>query len=227
MVESIVPPANYSHRETEILLKKWNGRIAQASPQLIEYLTDVEAEEPADIFPKLDRGGNWISTYKLNDTYTLGSLYKDSTVLPTPIFVEFANEIRLVPAVYIKNDLTHYYFVSRKVDVTDEKGIDSGFTYLFGGQRLEDIPVELLAQHTPAANSPFYVEKFAIADFDWEWIVVLPLFYKGRFYLMILPSYDSAKEDRAEYTSEEARVKWKRMIEEEYEQRLLFKFDKN
>lgn len=227
MVESIVPAVNYSHRETEILLKKWNGRIAQASPQLIEYLTNVEAEVPADVLPKLDRDGNWIVTYKLNETYTLGSLYKDSTVLPTPIFVEFANEIRFVPAVYIKNDETHYYFMTRKVDITTEKGIDCGFTYLFGGQKTEDLPVKLLAQHTPTANSPFYAEKFAIDDIGWEWIVVLPLFYKGRFYLMIVPSYDSAKEDRAEYTSEEARVKWKRMIDEEYEQRLLFKFDKN
>ena len=224
MVESLVPQLNYSNRETELMLKKWNGRIARASPQLIEILTELERTDGELLqskLPPLESNQSWVSTYKLDKTYTIGSLYKNSADSPTPIYVEYANGIRFVPAVYIDNKFETVFFRSRKIDLGCEKeSVYHDAQFMFGGLNLEDKPKHILVQHTPALEYPFHIEEFGIDG--WEYIIILPLFYKEKFYLMMLEECDSAKEDPKAYTNEEAREKWKNMIDNELEERLLY-----
>jgi hypothetical protein len=224
MVESIVPLSNYTHRETELLLKKWNGRIARTSPQLIDILTELEPLDGSLLkskLPPLEDGKDWVKSYSLSSTYTIGSLYKDSNTIPTPIYVEYANDIRFVPAVYIDNKYETFFLKTRKVDLgEEEREINHDAVFLYGGLNVEDKPTDILVQHIPAVEFPYHIERFAIQD--WEYIVILPLFYKNKFYLMILPECDAAKEDPKQYVHVEARQKWKKMIEEEYTDRLLY-----
>jgi hypothetical protein len=224
MVKSFVPLAEYSNRETELILKKWNGRIARASPQLIDTLTELERLDGKLLeskLPPLTTEKTWITTYKLNNVYILGSLYKDNDVFPTPIYVEYANGIRFVPAVYIDNKYDTVFFRSRKIDLGNEKEtITHDAIYLYGGLNIEEKPSNVLVQHIPAVEFPYHIEQFAIQD--WEYVVILPLFYKQKFYLMVLPECDGAKEDPKEYTHEEARQKWKKMIDDELKERLLY-----
>lgn len=224
MVESIVPLSHYTNRETELMLKKWNGRIARTSPQLIDILTELEPLNGRLLkskLPPLEDGKNWVQSYTLSPTYKIGSLYKDSHILPTPIYVEYANDIRFVPAVYIDNKYETFFFKTRKVDLgEEEKEINHDAIFLYGGLNIDDKPNDILVQHIPAIEYPYYIEQFAIQD--WEYLVILPLFYKKKFYLMLLPECDASKEDPKQYVQDEAREKWKKMIDDELADRLLY-----
>lgn len=227
MVQSFVPLSEYSNRETELLLKKWSGRIARTSFQLVDFLTELEPlneEMLRTKLPPLDDHGDWVSTYKLNNTYNLGSLYKDSSKLPTPIYVEYANSIRFVPAIYVENKKEKTYLRARKVDLSEEKeDIKHDCIFLYGGLDLESKPKEIALQHIPALEYPYHIEQFAIED--WDYAVILPLFYKNTFYLMIVSECDSTKEDPVEYLQEKARLKWQNMIDSELNDRLFYTFE--
>jgi hypothetical protein len=226
MVQSLIPLSEYSHRETELMLKKWNGRIARTSFQLIDFLSELEPlndEMLQSKLPILDEKGDWVSTFKLNNTYKLGSLYKNSSTLPTPMYVEYANNIRFVPAVYVDNRSEKTYFRCRKVDLGEtQEDIKHDCIFLYGGLDLELKPREVNLQHIPALEYPYHIEQFSIAD--WDYAVILPLFYKEKFYLMVLPECDAAKEDPKLYIHEEARLKWQKMIENELTDRLFYTF---
>ena len=115
-------------------------------------------------------------------------------------------------------------FLCQKIDIGGEKEtITHDAIFLYGGLNLEEKPNNVLVQHIPAIEFPYHIEQFAIQD--WEYLVILPLFYKQKFYMMIVPECDAAKEDPKAYTHEEARLKWKNMIDEEYTDRLLYIFE--
>jgi hypothetical protein len=226
MVQSLIPPSEYTHRETELMLKRWNGRIVQTSFQLVDALTELEPVTELMLRSKLpvfDDNGNWLVSYKLNNTYKLGSFYKDSATLPTPIYVEYANDIRFVPAVYVDNRYEKTYFRSRKVDLGEGKeDIKHDCIFLFGGDDINSKPKEVILQHIPALEYPYHIEQFSIED--WEHSVILPLFYKDKFYLMIVSENDPVKEDPKHYVEQEARLKWQKMIDEELDDRLFYSF---
>lgn len=228
-MESLVPPANYSHHDTEWMLKKWNGRIAHCSHQLLETLTQVEQPIAGELlnveYPPLDDKGNWIDTFVLNKTYTLGSLFKDSQSLPVPLYIEYANDIRFVPVIFINNHPENYLFTIRKVDLGETKPtIHHHCRFLYGGKDVKSKPQDFFAQHASALEYPYHIEKFAIQDYHWDRLIVIPLYYKDHFYMMLLPQDAEGNALANCFITEEHRLSFKEMIDNEYEERLLFQF---
>ncbi len=230
-MESFVPVANYSDQETDYMLKKWNGRIAQSSAQFIDALTKVESATLGELLnvnePVLDSDGNWVQTFKLNEVYTIGSLFKNSSVEPVPLYLEYANGIRFVPVVYIDNHPETFMFTTRKVDLGETNPtIHHRCKFLFAGEDKNRIPKDMTVQQIPAVEFPYHIEKFGICDpgSEWERLIVIPLFYKTHFYLMVLPQDSNSAAMAAKFLLPEHMVRFKKMIDDEYDERLLFVF---